>query len=93
MYKLTALEGRVRKIVSNTDKVIRVGDPEWEEYENWLATGGKPEAILTASEKAEIQAKAYIGKRRMAYPSIPDQLDMRFHSLQRKSELPYRHPL
>tara|TARA_R100000951_G_C2607415_1_gene170116 strand:- start:104 stop:397 length:294 start_codon:yes stop_codon:yes gene_type:complete len=36
-------------------------------------------AISKTDIKAKIQSRSYILKRRMAYPSIQDQLDMQYH--------------
>ena len=45
------------------------------------------EAAWAAKQAAIIPTPAYVSKRKSAYPSIGDQLDMLWHSIDRDGEL------
>ena len=48
--------------------------------DNAFDANGNPVTYDEAVVQAYIDAHAYIAKRQQAYPSIPDQLDILYHS-------------
>jgi len=65
----------IKKINANAIVVIRGNDIDTCEIIFDEGTA----AISKTDIKAKIQSRSYISKRRTAYPSIQDQLDMQYH--------------
>ena len=71
MYKLT--ENSITRLLDNASIPIAEGNRDYEEYLAWVAEGNTP-------TPADIPPPpTYQELRAVAYPSIPDQLDLLYH--------------
>ncbi len=71
MYKLT--ENSITRLLDNASIPIAEGNRDYQEYLAWVAEGNTP-------TPADIPPPpTYQELRAVAYPSIPDQLDLLYH--------------
>ena len=71
MYKLT--ENSITRLLDNASIPIAEGNRDYQEYLAWVAEGNTPTPADIPPEPT------YQELRAVAYPSIPDQLDLLYH--------------
>jgi len=71
MYKLT--ENSITRLLDNASIPIAEGNRDYQEYLAWIAEGNVPTPADIPPEPT------YQELRAVAYPSIPDQLDLLYH--------------
>ncbi len=71
MYKLT--ENSITRLLDNASIPIAEGNRDYQEYLEWIAEGNVPTPADIPPEPT------YQELRAVAYPSIPDQLDLLYH--------------